>query len=167
LSHQSQTIGSHINHSKENGGTMIRVSMLSTAILSAALWMSTLSASARTNAYVPAVHRAEVPTLWASAIFAGGDNGDKHWWAGDWRWWGGDKHSGEGDKHWGNGGNGYGDGGYGKGNDGDGDKDDHKGKGDHDGHDPTPEPSTILSFGSALLIGGGVLYSRRLRRKGN
>jgi len=31
-------------------------------------------------------------------------------------------------------------------------------------HYPTPEPSTILSFGAALLISGGVLYSRRLRR---
>jgi hypothetical protein len=29
---------------------------------------------------------------------------------------------------------------------------------------PTPEPPTLLSFGAALLIGGGVLYSRRLRR---
>jgi hypothetical protein len=34
-------------------------------------------------------------------------------------------------------------------------------------HDQTPEPSTLLSFGAALLIGGGVLYSRRLRRKRN
>jgi len=42
------------------------------------------------------------------------------------------------------------------------DKDKDKDK-DHD-HDPVPEPSTILSFGAALLIGGGVLYSRRLRR---
>ena len=31
-------------------------------------------------------------------------------------------------------------------------------------HYAAPEPSTILSFGAALLIGGGVLYSRRLRR---
>jgi len=37
---------------------------------------------------------------------------------------------------------------------------DHK----HDHHEPTPEPSTLLSFGVALLIGGAVLYSRRLRR---
>ena len=36
---------------------------------------------------------------------------------------------------------------------------------DHDADDPapTPEPSTILSFGAALLIGGGVIYSLRLR----
>lgn len=31
-------------------------------------------------------------------------------------------------------------------------------------HEPTPEPSTLLSFGAAILIGGGVLYSRRLRK---
>ena len=43
------------------------------------------------------------------------------------------------------------------------DKDKDKDK-DHDDHSPAPEPSTILSFGAALLIGGGVLYSRRLRR---
>lgn len=51
--------------------------------------------------------------------------------------------------------------------DGDGDKGDHD-KGDRDHHkyhhEPTPEPSTLLSFGAAILIGGGVLYSRRLRR---
>src|ERR1700683_2968215 len=35
---------------------------------------------------------------------------------------------------------------------------------DHHHHEPTPEPSTLLSFGAALLIGGAVLYSRRLRR---
>ena len=45
--------------------------------------------------------------------------------------------------------------------DGDGDRDDK----DND-HAPTPEPSTLLSFGAALLIGGGVLFSRRLRRNG-
>jgi hypothetical protein len=28
----------------------------------------------------------------------------------------------------------------------------------------SPQPFTILSFGAALLIGDGVLYSRRLRR---
>jgi hypothetical protein len=48
----------------------------------------------------------------------------------------------------------------------DGDKDHDKGKhSDRDGApSPTPEPSTILSFGAALLIGGGVFYSRRLRK---
>jgi hypothetical protein len=137
---------------------MIRASLLSTALLSAALWMSSLSASARADAFVPAVHRAQVPILWAGAIYTGGDNGEKH--------------GGDGDKHWGNGGNGngYDNGGNGKGNhDGDGDRDDRKGQGGQDGHAPTPapEPSTVLSFGAALLVGGGVFYSRRLRRKGN
>jgi hypothetical protein len=51
-----------------------------------------------------------------------------------------------------------------KDHDGDGDKDDH----DHDRHrrrhEPAPEPSTLLSFAAAILIGGGVFYSRRLRR---
>jgi len=46
--------------------------------------------------------------------------------------------------------------------DGDGDKDDHDRP--QSQHDPTPEPSTLLSFGAAILIGGGVLYSRRLRK---
>jgi len=41
---------------------------------------------------------------------------------------------------------------------------DNMGGGDHKGHDRNPEPSTMLSFGAALLIGGGVFYSRRLRR---
>ena len=45
--------------------------------------------------------------------------------------------------------------------DGDNDKDDHHHK--HH-HEPTPEPSTLLSFGAAILIGGGVLYSRRARK---
>lgn len=45
--------------------------------------------------------------------------------------------------------------------DGDGDKDDHHKKYHHD---PTPEPSTLLSFGAAILIGGAVIYSRRLRK---
>ena len=51
---------------------------------------------------------------------------------------------------------------YGKGDGGN-----QYGKGDggnNKGPEPTPEPSTILSFGAALVIGGGVLYSRRLRR---
>jgi hypothetical protein len=45
------------------------------------------------------------------------------------------------------------------GNDGYKDKDQNQ-----RGPSPAPEPSRILSFGAALLIGGGVLYSRRLRR---
>lgn len=46
----------------------------------------------------------------------------------------------------------------------DGDKDDHDHDHDHHHHEPTPEPSTLLSFGAAILIGGGVLLSRRMRR---
>jgi hypothetical protein len=46
------------------------------------------------------------------------------------------------------------------------DKDKDKDKNPH-GPTPTPEPSTFLSFGAAILIGFGVLYSRRLRRKQN
>ena len=56
------------------------------------------------------------------------------------------------------------------------DRDDHRDKdgnkdGDRDGDgdqndphapSPTPEPSTLLSFGAAALIGGAVIYSRRL-----
>jgi hypothetical protein len=45
-------------------------------------------------------------------------------------------------------------------NDGDNDAD-----GNHDdphAPSPTPEPSTLLSFGAAALIGGAVIYSRRL-----
>jgi hypothetical protein len=38
------------------------------------------------------------------------------------------------------------------------------GNGNDNGPNPVPEPSTMLSFGAALLIGGGVLYSLRLRR---
>jgi len=41
---------------------------------------------------------------------------------------------------------------------------DTTGGGDHKADDRSPEPSTIISFGSALLIGGGVFYSRRMRR---
>lgn len=56
--------------------------------------------------------------------------------------------------------------------DGEHDRDrDHDGDHDHDrdlkkggAPSPTPEPSTLLSFGAALLIGGGVIYSQRLRR---
>jgi hypothetical protein len=50
---------------------------------------------------------------------------------------------------------------------------DHDWDKDHDrdkGHErkggapaPTPEPSTLLSFGAAIVIGGAVLLSRRLR----
>ena len=43
------------------------------------------------------------------------------------------------------------------------DKDHDHSKGEH-GPKPTPEPSTLMSFGAALLIGGGVMFSRRLRK---
>ncbi len=122
---------------------MIRTLIVNTVLLSTALWMTSLSASARTDAFVPAVNRAHAPILWAGAIYTGGDNGGNgngYDNGGNW-----DKDKGKGDHDgW------------------DGDKD--KGKHDRDGHAPTPEPSTVLSFGAALLIGGGVLYSRRLRK---
>jgi hypothetical protein len=59
------------------------------------------------------------------------------------------------------------------GHDGDDKDKDHDWDKDHDrdkGHErkggapaPTPEPSTLLSFGAAIVIGGAVLLSRRLR----
>jgi hypothetical protein len=57
----------------------------------------------------------------------------------------------------GNGGNQYGNGNSGYGNNG-------NSNGKKKKPAPAPEPSTLLSLGAALLIGGGVLYSRRLRR---
>jgi hypothetical protein len=54
--------------------------------------------------------------------------------------------------------------GNGDGNNGGDEGNDNEGGDEHNDHDPMPEPSTILSFGAALLIGGGVLYSRRLHR---
>jgi hypothetical protein len=36
--------------------------------------------------------------------------------------------------------------------------------GDQKGRDRNSEPPNLLSFGAALLIGGAVLYSRRMRR---
>ena len=130
---------------------MIRSIGLSVALLSIALLMSSVSASARTggtfvpvagaaaqiNTVASTVNPSQVLSLWASTIYTGGDGGKRYG-------------NGDGNK-WGNG----------DGNEGGGDD------GNNDGGDdptPTPEPSTILSFGAALLIGGGVLYSRRLRR---
>jgi hypothetical protein len=77
-----------------------------------------------------------LPTIWSSTTILWGQDGDHK-----------DKDH-DGDK------------------DHDRDKDHDKGKHNDGGGapSPTPEPSTILSFGAALLIGGGVLYSRRLRR---
>jgi hypothetical protein len=36
---------------------------------------------------------------------------------------------------------------------------------DSDDHPPVPEPSTLMSFGVALLIGGGVFFLGRLRKE--
>ena len=57
----------------------------------------------------------------------------------------------------------------GENNNGNDNGDNNNNNGEHDngdsrGPNPAPEPSTMLSFGAALLIGGGVLYSLRLRR---
>jgi hypothetical protein len=50
----------------------------------------------------------------------------------------------------------------------DGDKDRDRDRDDKQSNphapSPTPEPSTLLSFGAAALIGGAVIYSRRLLR---
>ena len=76
----------------------------------------------------------QIPAVLVSVIYTG-DDGNKNW------GWGYDDHKkdkGDGDNDW----------------------DDHHHRKDHD---PTPEPSTLFSFGAAFLIGGGVLYSRRLR----
>jgi len=134
--------------------TMIKSIGLSVALLSIALLMSSSSAFARNggafgpnpgptahvNALASAVNSFQILAIWASPAYTGGDGGD---------------HYGHGD------GNNNGDG------DGNNNGDEHgKKKGDDDdspGPKPTPEPSTLLSFGAAILIGGGVLYSRRLR----
>jgi hypothetical protein len=126
---------------------MFRSLVLSAALLSIGLLVNAGSASARTggtfvpnqgsSAQIKAVASAvNLPQVLAilASPIYTGGNG-------------GDKYSNGDDKN-----NGYGDG---KNNGG---SDDHKRP------DPTPEPSTILSFGAALVIGGGVLYSRRLRR---
>jgi hypothetical protein len=136
--------------------TMIRSLVLSAALLTTVLLMSAGSASARPGGtFVPspgsavqikavasAVNPFQILTIWASPIYTGGGEGNHDGY-----------HDGNHD--------GYHDGDHNGNHDGD-----HNGN--HDGHDndgkaPTPEPSTILSFGAALLIGGGVLYSRRLR----
>jgi hypothetical protein len=69
------------------------------------------------------------------------------------RGWDGDSHK---DKRW--------DGDSHRDNDGDKDQDGDGGGNQNDPHapSPNPEPSTLLSFGAAALIGGAVLYSRRL-----
>ena len=130
---------------------MIKSIGLSVALLFIALLMSSVSASARTggtfvpvhgsaaqiNAVASAVNPSQVLSLWANTIYTGGDGGKQYG-------------NGDGKKD---------------GKDDGGDNGDENGGDDRrDDRRPTPEPSTILSFGAAILIGGGVLYSRRLRR---
>src|SRR5580700_2029212 len=125
--------------------TMIKSLSMSAALLSIVLLMSAGSISAGTGGTsVPipgsaaqiktvasAVHSSQILTLWASSIYSGDGEGkdydDKH----------GDRdhdrdHDGDHDR------------------DHDGDHDRGRGR-DRDGHNPTPEPSTILSFGAAVL----------------
>src|SRR5579864_4097604 len=130
---------------------MIRSLVLNAALLSIGLLVNAGSASARrggtfvpnqgTSAQIKAVASAinltQVLAILVNPIYTGGDGGNQY---------------GKGD-----GGNQYGkgDGGnqYGKGDGGN-----QYGKGDggnNKGPEPTPEPSTILSFGAALVIGGG------------
>jgi len=52
-----------------------------------------------------------------------------------------------------------------KGHDWDKDHDKDKRHDRKDDPSPTPEPSTILTFGAALAIGGGVLFLGRLRKE--
>jgi hypothetical protein len=144
--------------------TMFRTSCLSVALLTIVLLMGTSSSSARTEMMVSstpagpvlqfiadgsAVPSFQIATIWASAVYSG-DSGGNRYGRGD----GGQKGYGEGGNDGGKGDNDGGKGGH------DGGKDGH----DDGGHapSPAPEPSTILSFGVALLVGGGVLLSRRL-----
>lgn len=130
---------------------MIRSLGMSIALLTIVLLMSASSASARSggtfvptlgsaaqiSAVVSAVNPSQILNPRASAMYLSGDGGNY------------------GDHDDNKNGNKGGDNGWGK------DKDkDH----DRDSNAPVPEPSTILSFGAALLIGCGVLYSRRLHR---
>jgi hypothetical protein len=111
--------------------------LLSVAVVSAqGRFNSATSYESVTNAIAAtsANSPSQIPAILISVIYAG-DDGNKNW------GWGYDDHKkykGDGDNDW----------------------DDHHHRKDHD---PTPEPSTLLSFGAAILIGGGVLYSRRLR----
>lgn len=120
---------------------MIRSLGMSIALLTTVLLMSAGSASARTGGtFVPTLESATQIKTIASAV---SPSQISNTWTSAMYLDGNDGNSGH---HYGN-------------NDG-GNKDKDK---DNDDKAPAPEPSTILSFGAALLIGGGVLYSRRLR----
>jgi hypothetical protein len=130
---------------------MIRSLGVSATLLAIVLLMGAGSVSARTggtfvpvpgsaaqiNAVASAVNPSHVLSLWASIIYTGGEGGKLY---------------------------GNGDGKNGGKDDGGDNGDENGGDDRRDDHRPTPEPSTILSFGAAILIGGGVLYARRLRR---
>jgi PEP-CTERM motif len=129
--------------SAKTGGTFVQTNVQSAALLNAAAFPS------------------KALNIWANSNYAIVDDGymrkdkdkDKDWDVD------GYKHK---DKDKDRDGNGY------KHKDKDKDRDGN-GDGDKDGQPqfhnvPTPEPSTLLSFGAAILIGGGVLYSRRLRK---
>src|SRR5579864_5814074 len=121
---------------------MIRSLSVSAALLFIVLLMCAGSVSARTggtfvpvpgsaaqiNAVASAVNPSQALSLWAITIYTGG-NGGKHYGNDD----------GKKDGH----------------DDGDDNDDDNGGDDRHDDRRPTPEPSTILSFGAAILIGGG------------
>jgi hypothetical protein len=80
-----------------------------------------------------------LPTIWSSSTILSGQDGDYK------------DHSGDKDHDWD------------KGHDKDHDKD--KRHVQNGAPSPTPEPSTILTFGAALAIGGGVLFLGRLRKE--
>jgi hypothetical protein len=105
-------------------------------------FVSTLGSAAQIRAVATAVSPYQILTILGSPIYTAGGDRDR-----DDNHGGGDR---DRDKNHGGG-------------DRDRDKNNGGGEGRGDGTAPTPEPSTILSFGAALLIGGGVLYSRRLR----
>ena len=138
---------------------MIRSLGMSIALLTTVLLMSVGSASARTggtlvptlgsavhiNAVALAVNPSQILTTRASAIYFDGNDGHYRNHDDNSRnYRNHDDDSRNYRKH--------------EGNKNGGDEGEH-----HGAPAPTPEPSTILSFGAALLIGGGVLYSRRLR----
>jgi hypothetical protein len=139
---------------------MIKLLGSTAALLAIVLLMSVGSVSARTGGtFVPipgssgqikavasTVNPSPVLAIWSNPLHTDGEDGHQYG-------YGNGNENGNGNGNENN---------YGNHN---GDKNEG-GKGRKD-RAPAPEPSTILSFGAALLIGGGVLYSRRLRRKRN